>query len=82
MLLQVALIGNMLLPATNAPVPPATQADAAASRAEADHHPAKVDGPQDIVQVATVDSFQVKSLMFPARDLRLRGKPRKSVKVR
>ena len=57
--LQVALIQNMLQPATSAPAPAAAQAEAAPSDADAAGHPPKDDASQDLVQVATVDSFQV-----------------------
>lgn len=58
-LLQVALIQNMLQPATSAPVPTTAQADSVANDAAAEGHPAKGDASQEVVQVATVDSFQV-----------------------
>lgn len=57
--LQVALIGSMLHPASSALAPAVAQADAVADHADAGHHPQTKDVSQDVVQVATVDSFQV-----------------------
>lgn len=57
--LQVALIQSMLQPATRTSAQAATQADAAASSADAAGRPEKDDALREVVQVATVDSFQV-----------------------
>lgn len=49
----------MLQPASRTPAQAAPQADVAASSGDAAGAPAKDDPLQDVVQVATVDSFQV-----------------------
>lgn len=55
--LQVALVQSILQPASREPAQ--AQAGGAASSADAAGHLEKDDAPQEVVQVATVDSFQV-----------------------